>query len=62
MQLICSAIGGVFAAICMLLLSPQLTQAALSFGPSELFAISFMGLSILTSWRRTISAAPLFPA
>ena len=48
-QLICSAIGGVFAAICMLLLSPQLTQAALSFGPSELFAISFMGLSILTS-------------
>ena len=49
MQLICSAIGGMFAAVCMLLLSPQLTQAALSFGPSELFAISFMGLSILTS-------------
>lgn len=48
-QLICSAVGGIFAAICMLLLSPQLTQAALSFGPSELFAISFMGLSILTS-------------
>lgn len=49
LQLLCSAIGGMFAAICMLLLSPQLTQAALSFGPSELFAISFMGLSILTS-------------
>lgn len=48
-QLVCSAIGGMFAAVCMLLLSPQLTQAALSFGPSELFAISFMGLSILTS-------------
>lgn len=48
-QLICSAIGGMFAAFCMLLLSPQLTQAALSFGPAELFAISFMGLSILTS-------------
>lgn len=48
-QLICSAIGGMFAAVCMLLLSPQLTQAVLSFGPSELFAISFMGLSILTS-------------
>lgn len=48
-QLICSAFGGMFAAVCMLLLSPQLTQAALSFGPSELFAISFMGLSILTS-------------
>ena len=38
-----------FAAVCMLIFSPQLTQAALSFGPSELFAISFMGLSILTS-------------
>ncbi len=48
-QLICSAIGGIFSALCMLLLSPQLTQAALSFGPAELFAISFMGLSILTS-------------
>ena len=49
MQLICSAVGGIFAALCMLLLSPQLTQAALSFGPAELFAISFMGLSILAS-------------
>lgn len=48
-QLICSAIGGMFAALCMLLVSPQLTRAALSFGPAELFAISFMGLSILTS-------------
>lgn len=48
-QLIASAIGGMFAAVCMLVFSPQLTQAALSFGPSELFAISFMGLSILTS-------------
>jgi putative tricarboxylic transport membrane protein len=38
-----------FAALCMLLLSPQLTRAALSFGPSELFAISLMGLSILSS-------------
>lgn len=48
-QLICSAIGGMFSAFVMLLFSPQLTQAALSFGPAELFAISFMGLSILTS-------------
>ncbi|MDR1107681.1 MAG: tripartite tricarboxylate transporter permease, partial [Spirochaetaceae bacterium] len=48
-QLICSAIGGMFSALCMLLLSPQLTQAALSFGPAELFAISLMGLSILSS-------------
>lgn len=43
-----SALGGLFSAFCMLLLSPQLTKAALSFGPSDLFAITFMGLSILT--------------
>ena len=43
-----SAVGGLFSAFCMFLLSPQLTQAALRFGPSELFAVTFMGLSILT--------------
>lgn len=51
-QLIASAIGGLFSAICMFVLSPQLTKAALSFGPSELFAITFLGLSILTSLER----------
>lgn len=44
----CSAIGGLFSALCMFLLSPQLTQAALSFSPADLFAVTFMGLSILT--------------
>jgi len=48
-SLICSAIGGIFAAIAMFLISPQLSKAALKFGPSELFAISFMGLSVLTA-------------
>lgn len=43
-----SAIGGLVSAFCMLLLSPQLTQAALSFSPADIFAITFMGLSILT--------------
>ncbi|MEF9895467.1 MAG: tripartite tricarboxylate transporter permease [Clostridia bacterium] len=43
-----SAVGGLFSALAMLLLSPQLTQAALKFGPSDLFAVTFMGLSILT--------------
>jgi len=51
-QLITSALGGLFAALCMFVLSPQLTRAALSFGPSELFAITFLGLSILTSLER----------
>jgi putative tricarboxylic transport membrane protein len=45
---ICSAIGGIFAALVMFLLSPQLARAALKFGPSELFAVSFLGLSVLS--------------
>lgn len=48
-QLVCSAIGGIFAAVAMFLLTPQLASAALKFGSSELFAITFMGLSILTA-------------
>jgi putative tricarboxylic transport membrane protein len=47
--LVCSAIGGLVSALAMFFLSPQLTQAALNFGPSEMFAVTFMGLSILTS-------------
>lgn len=43
-----SAVGGLVSALAMLTLSPQLTQAALSFSPSDIFAITFMGLSILT--------------
>lgn len=48
-SLITSAIGGIVAALAMFLLSPQLSNAALKFGSSEMFAISFMGLSILTA-------------
>lgn len=47
--LVTSAIGGLVSALAMFLLSPQLTQAALKFGPSEMFAVTFLGLSILTS-------------
>lgn len=48
-SLVTSAIGGTVAAIAMFLLSPQLANAALAFGPSELFAVSFLGLSVLTA-------------
>ncbi len=47
--LISSAIGGAFAALAMFLLTQPLAKAALRFGPSEMFAVSFLGLSILTS-------------
>ena len=46
--LLASAIGGLFAAVVMFLLSQPLTAAALQFGPSDLFAVTFLGLSILT--------------
>lgn len=48
-SLFTSAIGGTLAAIAMFLISPQLATAALKFGPSELFAVSFLGMSILTA-------------
>lgn len=47
-SLVCSAIGGLVAALAMALISPQLSAVALKFGPSELFAVSFLGLSVLT--------------
>ena len=48
LSLVGSAIGGMIAAIAMALISPQLTQVALTFGPAELAAIAFLGLSVLT--------------
>ena len=48
-QLLCSAIGGMFAALVMLMLCAPLARVAVSFGPAELFAIAFLGLSILSS-------------
>lgn len=48
-SLVTSAIGGTVAAIAMFLLSPQLAAVAIKFGPSELFAVSFLGLSVLTA-------------
>ena len=46
--LFCSAIGGLFSAIVMFALSKPLSSAALAFSQGDLFAITFLGLSILT--------------
>ena len=47
--LLASAIGGLFSRHRdVFLLSQPLTKAAAQFGPSDLFAVTFMGLSILT--------------
>ena len=48
-QLTSSAIGGIVAALVMLFLCVPLTNAAVSFGPAELFAVAFLGLSVLSS-------------
>lgn len=48
-MLITSALGGIFSCIVLLLLTGPLASVALKFGPSELFAVAFLGLSILTS-------------
>lgn len=47
-SLVASAVGGMVAAFAMALISPQLSNIALKFGPSELFAVSFLGLSVLS--------------
>lgn len=47
-SLVASAFGGLVAAFAMALVSPQLAAVALKFGPSELSAVSFLGLSVLT--------------
>lgn len=47
-SLFSSAFGGLVAAFAMALVSPQLANVALKFGPSELFAVSFLGLSVLS--------------
>ena len=47
-SLVASAFGGLVAAFAMALISPQLAAVALKFGPSELFAVSFLGLSVLS--------------
>ena len=46
--LFCSAIGGLFSAIVMFAMSSPLSKAALAFGQGDLFAITFLGLSILS--------------
>ncbi len=47
-SLVASAVGGLIAAFCMAIVSGPLAAVALKFGPGELFAVAFLGLSVLT--------------
>lgn len=44
-----SAIGGLFATLVLIFLSPQLAQVALTFGPAEFFAACIMALTVISS-------------
>ncbi|MGN0777974.1 MAG: tripartite tricarboxylate transporter permease [Aristaeellaceae bacterium] len=45
--LLASAVGGLFSALVMFMLASPLSKAALAFGNGDMFAITFLGLSIL---------------
>lgn len=49
MATIASTIGGLFAAIVLAFLAPQLAGIALKFGASEYFALALFGLTIIAS-------------
>jgi len=42
-------IGGIIGTLLLIFLTPQLSRFALSFGPSEFFALAVLGLSLITA-------------
>ena len=54
--LVASTIGGIFSALILLFLAPQVARAALKFGSPERFMLAMFGLSIIA----TISGKQLF--
>ena len=44
-----STFGGLFSAVCLMLLSPLLAKVALQFSKQEYFALAVFGISIITS-------------
>ncbi|WP_040978398.1 tripartite tricarboxylate transporter permease [Oceanobacillus jeddahense] len=47
--LLASVFGGVFSALALLLIAPQLSKFALNFGPPEFFALAVFGLTMIIS-------------
>ena len=48
-SIISSTIGGIFGAIVLLFVAPQLANVALTFGPPEYFALAFLGIMAISS-------------
>lgn len=46
---IASFAGGLFSAICLILIAPQLAKVALKFSPADYFSLSLFGLTIMAS-------------
>lgn len=49
LSFLASLVGGVFGVFLLIFLSPLLSKAALAFGPSELFWIAILGVTIIGS-------------
>ncbi|GGB31918.1 C4-dicarboxylate ABC transporter permease [Virgibacillus dakarensis] len=49
MALLASVVGGIFSALALLLIAPQLSKVALEFGPPEFFALALFGLTMIIS-------------
>lgn len=49
--IISSTIGGIFGAIVLLIVAPQLANIALTFGPPEYFALAFLGIVAISSLK-----------
>jgi len=49
MALVASVIAGIFNALILLILAPQIARFALRFGASEYFSLAIFGLTIISS-------------
>lgn len=49
-----SGVGGLFSAIILITLAPQLAKVALMFGPADYFALALFGLTIIASLSTNI--------
>lgn len=49
MSLLASVGGGVFSALALLFIAPQLSKFALNFGPAEFFSLALFGLTMIVS-------------
>lgn len=47
---IASFVGGIFSALCLILIAPPLARLALLFGPGEYFAVAIFGLTIISAF------------